>query len=110
MKAILRSVLVPVQAEAAGPDATASEPPARHGAGGNGAPPLNETALEEITRIGRAMYGERWISSIAKDAGEHARQVQRWRAGTSQPSARALNAVRQAARRHIARIQRALGD
>jgi hypothetical protein len=111
MKAILDQVLLPTRpspperARRTGP-----EPAPDASTGSNGGPPLEETALAEITRIGRAMYGERWISAIAKDAGEHVRQVQRWRAGTSQPSQGALEAVRRAARRHIARIQRALGE
>ena len=78
--------------------------------GSNHAPPLDETPIQEITRIAKAMYGERWVSSVAKDTGEHVRQVRRWLDGTSQPSAGALRAVRSAARRHVSRIQRALGD
>jgi hypothetical protein len=78
--------------------------------GSNHAPPLDETPIEEITRIAQAMYGERWVSSVAKDTGEHVRQVRRWLDGTSQPSTGALRAVRSAARRHITRIQRALGE
>lgn len=100
MKAILNRVLRP-------PASPAQNEPAPAGRRG---PALEPTPLDEITRIGRAMYGERWIASIAKDAGEHVRQVQRWRAGTSQPSPRALAAIRQAARRHITRIARALGE
>ncbi len=102
MPSSIRAILETVTGRAGRAEPTEIDRPERQPVG-------DESPLAEIARIGRAMYGERWISSIAKDTGEHVRQVQRWRAGTSQPSPRALKAVRQAARRHIDRIQRALG-
>ena len=78
--------------------------------GSNHAPPLDETLIQEIARIGTAMYGEGWVAGVAADTGESVRQVRRWLAGTADPSPLDLRAVREAARRHIARIQRALGE
>ena len=56
------------------------------------------------------MYGEHWMAGIAADTGECVRQVRRWCAGTGTPTPLDVRAVREAARRHIARIQRALGE
>ena len=122
MKAILERVLGPPEDDQPEPGVAATAKPQRvlRHAGreptraderaGNGGPPLAETAIEEIARIATAMYGERWVPAIAKDTGEHVGQVRRWVAGTSQPPARAVDAVRRAAKRQIARLQRALGE
>lgn len=83
-------------------------PPA---AGGNGAPPLDERAIDVVARIGKAMYGDHWIGKTAADLSEDHQTVRRWLKGQGAPTPANIRWLRdQVARRHIARIQRAIEE
>ena len=41
--------------------------------------------MDIITAAGRALWGERWQSEMARATGRSIRTVQRWAAGTSAP-------------------------
>lgn len=80
-------------------------------AGGNNGPPLDERAVDVIARIGQAMYGEHWIGKTALDLAEDHQVLRRWLKGVGAPTPENVRWLRdQVARRHIARIQRAIEE
>ena len=50
--------------------------------------------MNTITRLGRALYGDRWISLVAADLRISERTVRRWAAGTYEPPATVLAELR----------------
>ncbi len=83
-------------------------PPA---AGGNGGPALDERPIDVIARIGLAMYGERWIGRVAHDLAEDHQAIRRWLKGVGAPTPANVRWLRdQVARRHAARILRAIEE
>lgn len=72
----------------------------------NGGPRLYDSPLEELTDIGRSLYGERWMGDLAADLGEHERQVRRWVRGEAAMPSDVLHWARIAVRAHQARIAR----
>lgn len=79
--------------------------------GGNGGPSLDERPIDVVARIGRAMYGPRWIGRVALDLAEDHQTVRRWIKGQGGPSPANVAWLREnVARRHAARILRAIEE
>ncbi|BAQ49547.1 hypothetical protein [Methylobacterium aquaticum] len=74
----------------------------------NGGPKLPSPEAEAIATLGQAMYGARWQSELASDIGESPRVLRFWLSSDRVPPVMALKRARLAARRQVARIQRAL--
>jgi len=50
----------------------------------NGGPRIYGSAVEELEDIGRTLYApDAWIPRLARDIGEHPRQVRKWVSGQS---------------------------
>jgi hypothetical protein len=72
----------------------------------NGGPRIYDCPNEEMRDIGRTLFAgeEAWIPRLARDIGEHPRQVRRWANGESVITKIALHRCRQAIREHIRRL------
>ncbi|KQO61756.1 helix-turn-helix transcriptional regulator [Methylobacterium sp. Leaf88] len=83
-------------------------PPA---AGGNGGPALEpEPSYAALSRIGRAIHGDRWEGKLADKIGEGPRTLSRWRRGEGSPNARTMAWAREWALRTAADVLAAAGE
>jgi DNA-binding transcriptional regulator YdaS (Cro superfamily) len=55
--------------------------------------------IERIEAIGRALYGDVWITKLAQDIEYAPSTVLRWTTGATRPSRRAVKDVQRLARR-----------
>ncbi|GJD90603.1 hypothetical protein BHAOGJBA_4145 [Methylobacterium hispanicum] len=69
-----------------------------------------ERDIDIIARIGEAMHGPLWIGKTAPLMGETHQAVRRWLAGQGAPPPYSVPWLKDAARRHAARVLRAVGD
>ena len=68
------------------------------------------TPLSRITLLGRALYGDRWKSQVARDIGVDERLVRFWLDGFGEPTEQHVKALKQAAQSHVDRVVEAMGD
>lgn len=68
------------------------------------------TPLSRLTLLGRALYGDRWRSQVARDIGVDERLVRFWIEGSGGPTEQHVKALKQAAQRHMDRIVEAMGE
>lgn len=71
----------------------------------NGGPKIYETPVEEMRDIGQTLYApDPWIPKLARDLGEHPRQVRRWVNGEAQMPPVVLQRARMVLDRHLDRV------
>lgn len=75
----------------------------------NGGPRVYASPQEELRDIGETMYSpDPWIPKMAKDLGEHPRQVRRWMNGEATMPPVVLHRARLAIKNQVARLNRLL--
>lgn len=47
-------------------------------------PPTSDELIDLLRRVGQALYGDEWISPLARDLGNHYKTVSRWNAGDNE--------------------------
>ena len=71
---------------------------------------MRATDQEHLTAVGRALYGDRWQSDIARDLGVSDRTIRRWVSGEDIPAGvwRDLLALVLAREKELSAVKRAL--
>lgn len=68
------------------------------------------TNKDRLSRLGRALYGERWMRAVSFDLGVDPKQVRRWASGAYEPPDERVSMLRRICEQRIDSMSEVLDD